>query len=425
MKNELCVVGLGYIGLPTAAVFAENNWNVVGIDVNHSVIETLNNGEVHIEEFGLSTLVEDVVAKGKLRGGTKPCEADVYIIAVPTPHNENLTADLSYLVSATKSILSYLKKEDIIIIESTIPPRTIDDVIAPLLHNEGWVIGKDIYLAHCPERVLPGNILNELIYNNRVIGGYDPISAKKAGDVYRSFVKGQVIETEALSAEMAKLMENTFRDVNISLANELAKISEKLNVNALDVIELANLHPRVNLHSPGPGVGGHCLAVDPYFIIEKAPEESELISTARRINNSMPRFISQQVDKFFQEKGHIGVLGITYKGNVDDTRESPAIEIINELISKGYNVKIHDPYVKQENTPFKLSTFNEVIEGAECLLVLSDHYEFTQIDEEKFLKSSLNPIIFDTKNCMKVKDQNIKYFNFNNLYTINALEIKV
>ncbi|ASF40739.1 nucleotide sugar dehydrogenase [Halobacillus halophilus] len=422
MDKKLCVIGLGYIGLPTAAVFANYGWNVQGVDVNDRVIETLNKGEVHIEEFGLATLVKEVVSKGYLTADNKPSEASVFIIAVPTPHNENLTANLSYLISATESLLPYLKKDDTIIIESTIPPRTIDDVVGPIISNNGWSIGEDVFLAHCPERVLPGNILKELINNNRIIGGFDSLSAHKAAEVYKTFVKGEVIETVALSAEMAKLMENTFRDVNISLANELAKISEKLNVNTLDVIELANLHPRVNLHTPGPGVGGHCLAVDPYFIIEKAHNEAKLISTAREINNSMPMYIVEQIDKLYQGKGHIGILGITYKGNVDDIRESPALKIINELLDKGYEVKIHDPYVKDESTIFKLSSFEEVIEGSECLLVLSDHNEFIKIDEEKFINKASKPVIFDTKNCMKITNNDIKYINYNNLYLVNEVQ---
>ena len=297
MMKKLCVVGLGYIGLPTAAMFADNGWQVHGVDVNQKAVDMINKGQIHIEEVGLQEMVEKAVENGNLRASTEVEEADCFIIAVPTPHNKDNTANLEYLVQATKSVLGKVQKGNVVIVESTIPPRTINDVVAPLFEEAGWKVGEDIYLAHCPERVLPGRILIELVENNRIVGGINDASTEKAVEVYATFVKGDLLRTSALSAEMSKLMENTYRDVNIALANELVKISEKLGIDALEVIGLANQHPRVNLHLPGPGVGGHCLAVDPYFIIEKAPEESQLIAKARAINNSMPDFVVEQVGK--------------------------------------------------------------------------------------------------------------------------------
>lgn len=414
--KKLTVVGLGYIGLPTSAMFAKHGWDVVGVDVNEHAIEKLNRGEIHIEEVGLPEVVTEVVEAGNLRGSLKPEKADCFIIAVPTPHNSDNTADLSYVVSATKSILPYLEKGNVVIIESTIPPRTIDDVVAPILEENGFRAGEDIYLAHCPERVLPGRILIELVENTRIVGGINEISAKKAAEVYATFVQGHILETSALSAEMAKLMENTYRDVNIALANELVKISEKLGVNALEVISLANHHPRVNLHQPGPGVGGHCLAVDPYFIIEKAPEEAQIIALARKTNNSMPAFTIKQINKLISSKeAKIAVFGLTYKGNIDDVRESPAMDIVNELISKGHNVSVFDPHVQQEKVSFELSTFEEAVQGAELIVVLTDHDEFKNLNEEMIIDLMQTPQLLDTKNWVKLNSTRINYINFGKL----------
>jgi UDP-N-acetyl-D-mannosaminuronic acid dehydrogenase len=417
MSNTMCVVGLGYIGLPTAAMFAKAGWNVTGVDINTVAVEKLNKGQVHIEEVGLGELVKDVVGRGNLEAQIEPNAAECFIIAVPTPHNDDHTANLDYVVAATKSILPYLQKGNTIIVESTIPPRTMDDVVAPILKENGWNVGEDIYLAHCPERVLPGRILIELVENTRIVGGINEASAEKAADIYRTFVEGDILITSSVSAEMSKLMENTYRDVNIALANELAKISERLEVNALEVIELANRHPRVNLHLPGPGVGGHCLAVDPYFIIEKAPEEAVLIADSRRINNSMPTFVINQLKKMLPDKSSkIAVFGLTYKGNIDDVRESPAMDILEDLRVEGYKLGIYDPHVQQEQVYFHLSSFEEAVSDAECVLVLTDHNEFKQLDEEKLVSLMKKPVIFDTRNCVKVSNDKVEYFNYGNLY---------
>ncbi|WP_066248441.1 nucleotide sugar dehydrogenase [Neobacillus drentensis] len=414
--KKICVVGLGYIGLPTAAMFAKSGFEVVGVDINERAVELLNRGEIHIEEVGLGALVKKVVEDGRLRASTSPETADVFIIAVPTPNYFDNTANLEYVRNATMNILPYLNKSNVVIVESTIPPRTIDDFVAPIIQGDGWIIGEEIYLSHCPERVLPGRILIELVENTRVVGGINEISANEAALVYSSFVTGEIIKTSAVTAEMSKLMENTYRDVNIALANELAKISDSLGINALEVIQLANRHPRVNLHQPGPGVGGHCLAVDPYFIIEKAPDESPLISNARKINNSMPKFVVEHVEKIVEKHGKVAVFGLTYKGNIDDVRESPALEIVSLLKEKEYEVSIFDPHANQVQVSFPLSTFDVAIEDADCILVLTDHNEFKGLDEVKIHTKMRNPIIFDTKNWVKINSSSIKYYNYGNLY---------
>ena len=337
-----------------------------------------------------------------------------YIITVPTPYIvENYSCDLSYVVSACKSIIPYLEKENTIIIESTIAPMSTDDVIKPIFENAGFTIGKDLYLAHCPERVLPGNIIYELIHNNRIIGGITQKCSDKACNVYGKFVEGELIKTEAKTAELSKCMENTFRDVNIALANELAKICAEIGVNALDVIEMANKHPRVNLHSPGPGVGGHCLAIDPYFIYAKAPETAKIIKLARDTNNSMPSFVCENVKKIIS-KGKIAILGVSYKGNTDDDRESPAYEIISKLTKENYEIAIHDPHVKNNN----FVSLDEALKNANLILVLCDHDEFKKLDYNLIKKNMEKAIIFDTKNIVKNVPKEIKLYNYGNLYEI-------
>lgn len=422
--EKLCVIGLGYIGLPTAAMFADNGWHVHGVDINQKAVAMINKGQIHIEEDGLQEIVEKAVKIGNLRASTEVEEADCFIIAVPTPHNKDNSANLDYLIQATKAVLEKVQEGNVVIVESTIPPRTIDDVIAPLFEEANWKVGEEIFLAHCPERVLPGRILIELVENNRIVGGVNKASTEKAVGVYATFVKGNLLRTSALSAEMSKLMENTYRDVNIALANELVKISEKLSIDALEVIGLANQHPRVNLHLPGPGVGGHCLAVDPYFIIEKAPEESQLIAKARSINNSMPDFVVEQVGNIVNNSNSkIAVLGLTYKGNIDDVRESPAMEIVEKLLEEGYSLGVHDPHVSQNQVEFKIISFEEAIEGAECILVLTDHNEFRNLDEELILKKAKQPLVLDTRNCVSISSEDIRYVNFGNLK--KASEVKM
>ena len=408
-------MGQGYIGLPTAALFTRNNCEVVGVDINEEIIEKLNKGIIHIEEPGIAEIIKNAVDNNAYTASLTPQKADAFIITVPTPYIvENYSCDLSYVVTACQTILPYLEKENTVIIESTIAPMSTDETIKPIFENAGFTIGKDLYLAHCPERVLPGQILEELVHNNRIIGGVTPECAKKASEVYGQFVEGELMLTEAKTAELSKCMENTFRDVNIALANELAKICAEIGVNALDVIELANKHPRVNLHSPGPGVGGHCLAIDPYFIYAKAPETAKIIKLARDTNKSMPSFVCEYVRKIIPD-GKIAVFGVSYKGNTGDDRESPAYEIIAKLESDDYEISVHDPHIDNN----RHVDLDEATKDADLILILCDHNEFKKLDYDLIKKNMANPIIFDTKYIIKEVPEEIKLYNYGNLYELN------
>ena len=411
---KVCIMGQGYIGLPTAALFARSHCEVVGVDISEEMINNLNKGIIHIEEPGISDIIKKAVEKKIYVASLTPQKADAFIITVPTPYiAENYSCDLSYVITACNTIIPYLEKGNTVIIESTIAPMSMDETIKPIFEDAGFTIGEDLYLAHCPERVLPGRIIEELIHNDRIIGGVTPECAKKASEVYGQFVEGELMLTEAKTAELSKCMENTFRDVNIALANELAKICAEIGVNALDVIKMANKHPRVNLHSPGPGVGGHCLAIDPYFIYAKAPETAKIIKLARDTNKSMPDFVCDNVKKIISS-GKIAILGVSYKGNTGDDRESPAYEIIAKL-STNYEIAIHDPHI--DNPDFV--SFDEAAKDASLILVLCDHNEFKNLDYDLILKNSENPVIFDTKNIIKEVPSGIKLYNYGNLYELN------
>ena len=423
---KICTVGLGYIGLPTSAMFAHHGANVIGVDINIDIVNTLNSGKIHIEEPGLEELVKQNVDNGTFKASTEPENADVFIIAVPTPNLDDKykSCDLTYVIDAVNMIIPYLEKGNVVILESTVAPRTTSDHVKPLIEKAGFKVGEDISLVHCPERVLPGQILMELEHNNRIVGGITPKCAEKGAHVYELFVKGEIIKTDASTAEMSKLMENTYRDVNIALANELTKICRDLSINVLDVIDMANKHPRVNIHSPGPGVGGHCLAVDPYFIIAKSPENANIISASRETNRSMPRFIVENVREILSDKIEdnptetvkIGALGITYKGNVDDVRESPALEIIDLLKAEGFELSVHDPHVKLEQIHgLELKELKETVSESDLLLVLVDHNEFKNIDFDALLHEQMTPLtVFDTRNIIDSHDK-IKVINFGNL----------
>ena len=411
---KICIMGQGYIGLPTAALFTRNHCEVVGVDINEQIVENLNKGIIHIEEPGISDIIKNAVKNKVYTASLTPENADAFIITVPTPYIvENYSCDLSYVITACETIIPYIEKGNTVIIESTIAPMSTDETIKPIFEKAGFKIGEDLFLAHCPERVLPGRIIEELIHNDRIIGGVTPECAVKASEVYGQFVEGDLMLTEAKTAELSKCMENTFRDVNIALANELAKICAEIGVNALDVIEMANKHPRVNLHSPGPGVGGHCLAIDPYFIYAKAPETAKIIKLARDTNNSMPDFVCEYVNKIISE-GKIAVFGVSYKGNTGDDRESPAYEIIAKLSTK-YEIAIHDPHIENPN----FVSFEEAVKDANLILVLCDHDEFKDMDYDYINKSMAKSVIFDTKNIIKEVPSEIKLFNYGNLYELN------
>ncbi|AJI22915.1 nucleotide sugar dehydrogenase [Priestia megaterium] len=414
---KLCTVGLGYIGLPTSIMFAKHDVEVTGVDISPRVIESLNNGKIHLEEPGLQEALNEVIAKGTFKAALQPEKADAFIVAVPTPNNndENKSCDLSYVLSAVNMVIPHLEKGNVLIVESTIAPRSMDDYVKPVLEAAGYEIGKDIFLVHCPERVLPGQILHELVHNNRIVGGMTPNCTEAGAMVYSTFVKGEIIKTDAKTAEMSKLMENTFRDVNIALANELAKVCNELEINALEVVEMANKHPRVNLHTPGPGVGGHCLAVDPYFIVAKAPKTAQLINLARTINTSMPHYVVENANKLMQKVDGkiITVFGLTYKGNVDDIRESPAMEIYDILKAEGkYEVRAFDPHVEQE---WVVSDIKDAVQNSDLVLILSDHNEFKELNWDE-LNGMSTKQIFDTKNIVTNRSDNFSYINYGNLH---------
>jgi len=399
-KKKICIIGLGYIGLPTAAMFATHGHPIVGVDVKKEVVESLNQGKIIIEEPYLDIMVQAAVTSGNLRAQLTPEEADVFIISVPTPINEDKTADMTYVRLATESIVPYLKEGNIVILESTSPPGTVEGLMIPILKNSGLEIGTQLLVAHSPERVLPGKILVELVENNRIVGGINVASSEAVRDLYKTFVKGDIYLTDATTAEMCKLMENTFRDVNIALANELAKLCEKMGINAWDVIKFSNKHPRVNLHQPGPGVGGHCLAVDPWFIVEKEPELAKIIKLSRMTNDSMPYHVFQRSKNILSDitgKKKVIILGATYKPNIDDMRESPIMELVELFANDAdFDVCIYDPHIASHE--FICKNLEEAVSGGHLIILGVNHDEFAKIDFSKLKPLMAEANIFDTRN---------------------------
>ncbi len=398
--EHICVLGLGYIGLPTASLFATNGFSVTGVDVNPFVVETINRGDIHIEEPGLQAVVQAAIDAGSLRARMAPVAADAFIIAVPTPVTPSKLADLKYIRAAANAIVPLLRPGNLVVLESTSPPGTTANLLADLLSESGLVAGRDYHLAHCPERVLPGKILQELIENHRIIGGYTPKCAELAWALYGSIVSGEIHLTDATTAELVKVMENTYRDVNIALANELAMIAEHLGADAWEVIRLANLHPRVNLHSPGPGVGGHCISVDPWFIVEQAPEQARLIKLARTINDHMPHVVLGKLKELLRgvDQPKVAVLGVAYKGNVDDTRESPALEVVRGLKEAGIDVCIFDPHVRE--CEFELCDVETTLSGADVLVLLTPHNEYRFLDPDAVAKLVRRTVLVDCQNFL-------------------------
>ncbi|MEB3220981.1 MAG: nucleotide sugar dehydrogenase [Candidatus Sericytochromatia bacterium] len=413
--DHICVLGLGYIGLPTASLFATNGFRVTGVDVDPRVVDTINRGEVHIEEPGLNTLVQAATNSGMLRATTEAPVADVYIIAVPTPILEDRRADLSCVEAAARAIAPQLRPHALVILESTSPPGTCHGVVAPILATSGLEVGRQVHLAHCPERVLPGQILYELLENPRVVGGYTKRCGELARGLYRAIVGGAVHLTDVTTAEMVKVTENTFRDVNIALANELALVSERLGINAWDVIRLANLHPRVNLLNPGPGVGGHCISVDPWFIVEQAPDLARLIATAREVNDGMPGHVEARVTALFSGRKplRVAALGAAYKGNVDDTRESPALEVVRLLAEAGHDVRLYDPHVTRLRWPLVSAT--EALAGADVIVLLTAHTEFRGLDPGWAGAQMAGRVLVDTHNFLDKKAWQAAHFQVHTL----------
>jgi len=404
-KKKICVLGLGYIGLPTAAMFATHGHQIVGVDVKEEIINALNNGKITINEPYLDIMVQAAVTSGNLVAQKEPERADVFIIAVPTPITEDKKADMAFVISATESIVPYLEEGNTIILESTSPIGTVKELMVPILEKSGLKVGSQLFLAHSPERVLPGKILIELVENNRIVGGIDKKSSEIVRDLYKTFVKGEIFITDATTAEMCKMMENTFRDVNIALANELAIICEKAGINAWEVINLCNKHPRVNIHQPGPGVGGHCIAVDPWFIVEKFPEDSQLIGMARNNNDRMPRHVLDRINEILENvpgKKKVCILGITYKPDVDDIRESPIIHLIDLMEAQGgFDIRVYDPFVSEHR--YLHRDIEAAAAGCDLLVLGVNHKVFDKINYRTIQEVMRSKNIFDTRNFIDMK----------------------
>jgi UDP-N-acetyl-D-mannosaminuronic acid dehydrogenase len=393
--EKVCVIGLGYIGLPTSSTFAMHGVDVIGVDTNVNVITTLQNGGVHINEPGLRRLVEQAISSGHLKVRDIPEEADAFIIAVPTPFLEEKVgnyrgksyrlADMRAVKAAAESIVPFLRPGNLVVLESTSPPRTTIDLVRPILEKSGLKAGSDFYLAYSPERVLPGKILHELTENARVIGGVNEASAAAGKDLYAYFVRGEIILTDATTAEMVKLMENTYRDINIAIAMEFSRLADRFGVNVWEAISIANRHPRVNILHPGPGVGGHCISVDPWFLVEAAPDITTLITSARYVNDEQPHFVLNLVKEALGNDlsgKKMAALGLAFKPDVDDLRESPAIEVAKLLSEAGAIINAYEPYKTDTDiTGLRMApTLEQAIRDVDVLLLLVNHRAFMELN---------------------------------------------
>ncbi|MEE8577799.1 MAG: UDP-N-acetyl-D-mannosamine dehydrogenase [candidate division Zixibacteria bacterium] len=387
MRNKtICVVGLGYIGLPTAALLANRGYKVHGVEVVQSTVDTINHGKIHIVEPELDTFVRSAVNSGHLKADTVPREADIFIIAVPTPFHEGYVPNIDYVLAATESIAPYVRAGNIVILESTSPVGTTEQIKA-LLEQKGVDVS-NIHIAHCPERVLPGHIMRELVANDRIVGGITPEAAKETAAFYRTFVHGEVLETDARTAEMAKLTENSFRDTNIAFANELSILCDKFNINVWELIRLANRHPRVNILQPGAGVGGHCIAVDPWFIVYTGGEDARMIRTAREVNTYKAEWVIEKIKNaaltFKNEHGRkakVACMGLAFKPDIDDLRESPALYIAKRLQADGLDVLAVEPNIKSHKD-FELVPYQDALAEADLVTFLVAHKEFKDLDIE-------------------------------------------
>jgi len=427
--KKICVLGLGYIGLPTASTFAAHGIQVVGVDVNRQVLATLRRGEIHIHEPGLHEALETALKGGNLTVNETPVEADAYIIAVPTPFYEDRLgesdgkryklADMRAVTSATEAIVPVLRKGSLVVLESTSPPRTTVDLLIPILEKSGLKAGRDFYLAYSPERVLPGQILRELVENARVIGGVTPESAEAGRDLYAVFVKGQIVVTDATTAEMVKVMENTYRDINIGIANEFSRLSERFGIDVWEAIRIANLHPRVKILNPGPGVGGHCISVDPWFFVESAPDLANLIYAARSVNDFQPHFVIELVQKSLGtlQGKKIAALGLAFKPDVDDLRESPAVEVVHMLQEEGATVKAYEPFKPDANLPgvTAVPTLEEALHEADAVVLLVNHTELRALTPEKLAGLTPARFLIDTVNGWAGKDWHAAGFQISRL----------
>jgi UDP-N-acetyl-D-mannosaminuronic acid dehydrogenase len=400
-SESVCVVGLGYVGLPAALLAASAGHTVTGVDVNEQHIDSLAKGFCRFKEPGLQELLQQLLPSGRLGFASKPVASSVYLIAVPTPVTKDRKADLSYVAAASRSILPVLRKGDLVIIESTVSPGCCRDTVAPILSSSGLICGQDYYLAYCPERVLPGKALEEIVHNARIVGGSSPLDSQLARSFYSTFVRGTIHVTGMEQAELIKLAENAYRDVNIAFANELANICEQMLVEPNEVITLANAHPRVQILKPGPGVGGHCIAVDPWFLIEACPD-TPLLQAARKVNDLRPIRIIEKVQAHFTQanKPKVLALGLSYKADVGDIRESPALQIATALHDSGLEVVAVDPHVVDGDVSLNMVSLRDVpkiIDQVDALLVFVDHQEFLDLDMDSLVKSMKGSFFLDTR----------------------------
>lgn len=398
------VIGLGYIGLPTALMFASKGIKIVGTDINESHIKDLQSRKLYFDEKGLTQLFDKALEQG-IKFSTEYIKSSVYIVTVPTPYiSETKKVDMKYVISAVNRILEICDKGTIIIIESTISPGSIDEHIRPLIKNKGLTIGEDVHLVHAPERILPGNMIYELENNSRTIGADDESIGQKVIDLYKSFCKAEIILTDIKSAEMSKVIENTFRDINIAFANELAIICREAGLDVYEIIRIANKHPRVNILQPGPGVGGHCIPVDPWFLIGDYPKQTKLISAARKINDIMPKYIYDRILEIMEKHNildfsKVGLYGLSYKENVDDVRESPTLQLLNVIKEKGQKTpNVYDPYIKNNIVDGQVQNIDSFIQNSEIIVIMISHSNL--LNDLSILN---NKIVFDTRNSINIK----------------------
>lgn len=400
-QPTVCVIGLGYMGLPTAALFATHGYKVTGYDVDKRKIASLAKGEVYLDEPGLKELVEKSLKAKTLTPSSKIVQSDVYVIAVPTPlHETAQRSELKFVILAAGAIAGVLKKGDLVILESTVPPKTSEKMMIPILESSGLTAGIDFGVSHCPERAIPGNTMHELINNDRVIGALDDASAKKTKKLYESFSHGHIHLTDLTTAETVKLMENTFRDLNIALANEFAKISEQIGISVWEAIHLANHHPRVKILQPGPGVGGHCLAVDPWFLTEDSID-ARLIRAAREINDSMPAHVVGHAEQMLDGINHpkVAILGAAYKPNVDDSRESPSTRILELAKKRGWQVGVHDPHVI--HYAHDLIPLDDALKGADLMILATHHDAYRDLTPD-YVRGLMRACqVLDTRNYIE------------------------
>lgn len=393
-KKNVCVIGLGYIGLPTSALLASRGYQVHGVDVVQRVVDTINMGKIHIVEPELDIFVKNSVNSGKFKADIKPVKADIYIIAVPTPFHDGFVPNVDYVIAATESIVPFIEKGNMVILESTSPVGTTDKIEAILREKRKDLFETEdtIFIAHCPERVLPGKIMRELVENDRIVGGTSPKSTEIVADFYKEFVNGNVLTTDSKTAEMAKLTENSFRDVNIAFANELSLLCDKLGINVWELIKLANRHPRVNILSPGAGVGGHCIAVDPWFIVHAGKEQAKIIRTAREVNLYKTEWVIEKIkntvlqwkSSHYNAEPSVAVMGLAFKPDIDDLRESPALYIARRLKSEGINVMAVEPNIECHDE-FEIIDYKSAVEKADIITFLVAHKQFKTITASRDL----------------------------------------